>query len=150
MIPIARPSLGKEELKNVKKVFDTYWLGMGSFVYEFEKKIRNYLGAKHAITVNTGTTAIHIALSCIGIGPGDEVIVPSYTFVSTVNAFILRGAKPIFVDIRENTLNIDETKIEEKITDRTKAIFPVHYAGVACEMDTIMTIARRYNLFVVL
>ena len=88
------------------------------------------------------------ALLC-DIQPGDEIIMPSYTFVSTADAFVLRGAKVVFVDIRPDTMNIDETKIEAAITKKTKAIVPVHYAGVACEMDTIMDIARRYNLLVI-
>ena len=98
---------------------------------------------------NSCTDALEMASLLIDLGTGDEVIVPSYTFASTVNAFTLRRAKPVFVDIREGTLNIDEEKIEEKITDRTRAIFPVHYAGVGCEMDAIMDIAERYSLFVV-
>ena len=84
-----------------------------------------------------------------GVGPGDEVIMPSYTFVSTANAFVLRGAVPVFVDIRSDTLNIDETKIEAAITDKTKAVVPVHYAGVACELDTIIKIADKYKLWII-
>lgn len=95
------------------------------------------------------TSALEMASILIDIKPGDEVIMPSYTFVSTANAFVLRGAKIIFVDIRKDTMNIDEDKIESAITERTKAIVPVHYAGIACEMDVIMKIARRYNLFVI-
>jgi len=90
-----------------------------------------------------------MAMLLIDIGPGDEVIMPSYTFVSTANAVVLRGAKPVFVDIRPDTQNIDETLIEQAITTRTKAIMPVHYAGVSCEMDTIMDIAYRHKLWVV-
>src|SRR5210317_1328284 len=90
-----------------------------------------------------------MAAILINIGPGDEVIMPSYTFVSTANAFVLRGATPVFVDIRDDTLNLDESKIEEAITDRTRAIVPMHYGGVGCEMDTIMDIARRHELLVI-
>src|SRR5690554_4417667 len=95
------------------------------------------------------THALELAALLIDVKPGDEVIMPSYTFVSTANAFVLRGARIVFVDIRPDTMNIDETQIETAITDRTKAIVPVHYAGVACEMDTIMDIAERYSLYVI-
>ena len=104
---------------------------------------------KYSLAVSSCTSGLHLALAAMGVGPGDEVIVPSYTFVSTVNAFVLRGAKPVFIDIRPDTMNMDETKIEDLITERTKVICPVHYGGVACEMDTIMEIAEQYNLLVV-
>ena len=111
----------------------------------FDKKLNC---AKSLLTPNC-TQALEMAAILIDIQAGDEVIMPSYTFVSTANAFVLRGAKIVFVDIRPDTMNIDETLIEQAITDKTKAIVPVHYAGVACEMDTIMAIAKRYNLYVI-
>ena len=106
-------------------------------------------GSPKALMTTSGTSALEMAAILCDIQPGDEVIMPSYTFVSTANAFVLRGAKIVFVDIRPDTMNIDETLIEDAITDKTKAIVPVHYAGVGCEMDTICEIAKRNNLFVV-
>lgn len=111
----------------------------------FEKKLQ----CKKALLTTSCTHALEMAAILLDIQEGDEVIMSSYTFVSTANAFVLRGAKIVFVDIRSDTMNIDETKIEQAITDKTKAIVPVHYAGVGCEMDTIMDIANRHNLFVV-
>ena len=104
---------------------------------------------KKALITTSGTSALEMAAILANIQPGDEVIMPSYTFVSTANAFVLRGAKIVFVDIRPDTMNIDETQIEDAITEKTKAIVPVHYAGVACEMDTICDIAKRHNLLVI-
>jgi dTDP-4-amino-4,6-dideoxygalactose transaminase len=111
----------------------------------FEK----YLGCPKALLTPSCTQALEMAAILIDIQPGDEVIMPSYTFVSTANAFVLRGAKIVFVDIRPDTMNLDERLIEDAITDRTKAIVPVHYAGVACDMDAINTIANKYGLFVI-
>ena len=105
--------------------------------------------SKKVLLTTSGTHALEMASMLCDIKPGDEVIMPSYTFVSTANAFLLQGAKVVFVDIRPDTLNIDENLIEEAITDKTKAIVPVHYAGVACEMDKIMEIAKKYNLYVI-
>ena len=119
----------------------------------FTKKCHAWLeartGATKALLTHSCTAALEMAAILADIQPGDEVIMPSYTFVSTANAFVLRGAVPVFVDIRPDTLNIDESKIEEAITNKTKAIVPVHYAGVGCEMDTIMALAKKYNLFVI-
>ena len=106
-------------------------------------------GALKALLTHSCTAALEMTAILVDIQPGDEVIMPSYTFVSTANAFVLRGAVPVFVDIRPDTLNIDETLIEAAITPRTKVIVPVHYAGVACEMDVIMEIAERHNLLVI-
>ncbi|MFF2911603.1 dTDP-4-amino-4,6-dideoxygalactose transaminase [Paenibacillus sp. NPDC057934] len=123
--------------------------GDGPFTEKCKFFIENHFHANHTLLTTSCTHALEMAVLLLNIKPGDEIIVPSYTFSSTVNAFVLQGGIPIFVDIREDTLNIDEHKIEEKITSRTKAIFVMHYAGVACEMDIIMEIARRYNLYVV-
>ena len=106
-------------------------------------------GARKILLTHSCTAALEMSAILCEVGPGDEVIIPSFTFVSTANAFYLRGARLVFIDIRPDTLNIDETKIEGAITERTKVIVPVHYAGVVCEMDTIMEIACRHNLFVV-
>lgn len=123
--------------------------GDGPFTEKCKMLIEEQFYAQHALLTTSCTHALEMATLLLDIRHGDEIIVPSYTFSSTVNAFVLQGGIPVFVDIREDTLNIDETKIEEKITSRTKAIFVVHYAGVACEMDSIIDIANRYNLYVV-
>jgi len=149
LIPIARPSIGKEELENIKKVFETHWLGMGSFVYEFEKKVEAYLGAKYAIAVNTGTTAIHVALSSIGVESGDEIIVPSLTFAGSIQPIINLGAKPVFCEIRPDTLNIDVEDAEKRITKKTKAIVVVHYGGMPCDIDTMLKIGKKKKIRVI-
>lgn len=123
--------------------------GDGQFTKKCNGWLEQRIGCQKALLTLSCTAALEIAAMLADIQPGDEVIMPSYTFVSTANAFVLRGAVPVFVDIRPDTLNIDETKIEAAITPRTRAIVPVHYAGVACEMDTIMDIARRHELLVI-
>ena len=120
--------------------------GDGQFTKKCSAWLEQRIGCQRALLTHSCTAALEMAAMLADLQPGDEVIMPSYTFVSTANAFVLRGAIPVFVDIRADTLNIDESKIEAAITSRTKAIIPVHYAGIACEMDTIMDIARRHNL----
>lgn len=149
-IPFNKLYLTGKELEYIQKSIKSGNInGNNEYTRRCESLLEKTFNAKKILLTNSCTDALEMASLLINLEPGDEVIVPSYTFVSTVNAFILRGSKPTFVDIREDTLNINEAKIEEKITDKTKAIFPVHYAGVACEMDAIMEIAERYNLFVV-
>src|SRR5690606_5741013 len=123
--------------------------GDGPFGKQCQNWFEQELPAKKTLLTPSCTAALELAAVLIGIQPGDEVIMPSYTFVSTANAFVLRGARIVFVDIRPDTMNIDETLIEQAITPRTKAIVPVHYGGVACEMDTIMDIANKYGLYVI-
>jgi len=123
--------------------------GDGRFTKKCSAWLEARTGASKALLTHSCTAALEIAAILANIQPGDEVIMPSYTFVSTANAFVLRGAVPVFVDIRPDTLNIDENLIESAINDKTKAIVPVHYAGVGCEMDTIMAIARKYDLLVI-
>ena len=149
MIPIAKPTIGKEELKNIEKVFKTNWLGMGSFVYEFEKRIEKYIGVKYAIATNTGTTAIHLALASVGVKPGDEVIVPSLTFAGSVQPIINLQAKPVFCEVEEDTLNIDVCDMARCITKKTKAILVVHYGGLPCNMNAILKIAKKKKIKVV-
>jgi len=146
VIPNARPSIGKEELLEVQKVFETGWLGMGSVVFEFEKAISGYLGAKHVICVNTGTSAIHIALDALGLKEADEVIVPSLTFVSSIQAICACGATPVFCEIDPDTLCIDLKDVKKKLTKRTKAIMPVHYGGEPCDMEGLISLARQFSL----
>ncbi|MDA2936668.1 DegT/DnrJ/EryC1/StrS family aminotransferase [Acidobacteria bacterium AH-259-A15] len=149
MIPVQRPSLGEEELNAIGKVFESRWLGMGSTVKEFEEELKRFLGVKHVIAVNTGTSALHLALDAIGVGEGDEVIVPSLTYVASVQAILACGARPVFCDVQADTLNMDPADVARRATVRTRAIMPVHYAGLACEMDEILDIAREHNLRVV-
>ncbi|MBQ3416797.1 MAG: dTDP-4-amino-4,6-dideoxygalactose transaminase [Ruminococcus sp.] len=143
------PYIGEED-KYIKEVIEARKIcGDGAFTRKCNEKLEKITGTKKALMTTSGTSALEMAALLSDIQPGDEVIMPSYTFVSTANAFVLRGAKIVFVDIRPDTMNIDEKLIEAAITDKTKAIVPVHYAGVACEMDTICDIAKRRNLIVV-
>ncbi|MBS4539286.1 dTDP-4-amino-4,6-dideoxygalactose transaminase [Clostridium sp. D2Q-11] len=151
MIPFnIPPYIGKEEEYIKEAIINNHKLcGDGPFTKRCNSWIENNFKTPKALLTTSCTHALEMAAILIDIQPGDEVIVPSYTFVSTVNAFVLRGAKIVFVDVRPDTMNIDENLIEEAITDKTKAIIPVHYAGVACEMDKIMDIASKHNLFVI-
>ena len=143
------PFTGKE-FGYIQKAIDNKKIcGDGEFTKKCSEWLEEKTGASKVLLTTSCTHALEMAALLCDIQEGDEVIMPSYTFVSTANAFVLRGAKIVFVDIRPDTMNIDETKIEDAITDKTKAIVPVHYAGVACEMDTIMDIAKRHNLMVV-
>ncbi len=147
MIPFNKPVFLGNELEYMKQSIDSGKLcGDGEFTKRCQTWMEDNLGANKALLTTSGTAALEMSAFLAGIEPGDEVIMPSYTFVSTANAFVLRGAKVVFVDIRPDTMNIDEKIIEEAITDKTKAIVVVHYAGVACEMDTIMKIAAKHNL----
>jgi len=149
-IPFNKPYMTGKELWNISQAHASGHLaGDGSFTKKCSAWLEQRIGSQKALLTHSCTAALEIAAMLARLEPGDEVIMPSYTFVSTANAFVLRGAKAVFVDIRSDTLNIDETKIEAAITERTRAIVPVHYAGVACEMDTIMDIARRHNLLVI-
>ena len=150
MIPFNKPYLTGHELDFIKEAHSKGHLsGDGNFTKLCSKWLEKTLGVKKALLTNSCTAALEMAAILLDIKPGDEIIMPSYTFVSTANAFVLRGGVPVFVDIRPDTLNIDENLIENAITSRTKAIVPVHYAGVACEMDVILDIAKRYHLMVV-
>lgn len=149
MIPVSRPAIGKEELLAIEKVFQTGWLGLGSVVFDFENKIKEYLPARNVIAVNTGTTALHLALDAYGIGVGDEVIVPSMTFTASVQAITQTGAVPVFCEIKETDLNIDIDDIIRKITKRTKAIMPVHYCGKACDMGALIAIGEKHRIKII-
>mgnify|MGYP000668023877 FL=1 len=150
MIPFNKPPYtGNEEKYVIESMKSSKISGDGDFTKKCHKWFEEKLECKKVLLTTSCTHALEMAAILLDIKEGDEVIMPSYTFVSTANAFVLRGAKIVFVDIRPDTMNIDETKIEEAITSKTKVIVPVHYAGVACEMDTIMDIAKKYNLFVV-
>lgn len=139
-----------DEIKYIKDAVDNHKIcGDGKYTKKCNEWIENKTKVKKALLTTSCTHATEMAALLCDIKPGDEVIMPSYTFVSTADAFVLRGAKVVFVDIRPDTMNIDETKIEAAITEKTKAIVPVHYAGVSCEMDTIMNIAKNHNLNVI-
>ena len=148
-IPFNRPYLTGKELSNIAQAhLHGQLAGDGAFTKRCQSWLEHQ-GATKALLTHSCTAALEMAAMLCELEPGDEVIMPSYTFVSTANAFVLRGAVPVFVDIRADTLNINELLIEEAITARTRAIVVVHYAGIACEMDTIMAIASRYGLMVI-
>lgn len=149
-IDFNRPYMTGKELYYIAEAkFGNMLAGDGTFTKRCHAWIEEQTHCNKALLTHSCTAALEMAALLLNVEPGDEIIMPSYTFVSTANAFVLRGAIPVFIDIREDTLNIDERLIEAAITPRTKAIVPVHYAGVACEMDSIMAIARKYNLMVV-
>lgn len=149
-IPFNKPHMTGKELWYVAQAHaNGHLAGDGAFSKQCGTWLEQRTGARRALLTHSCTAALEMAAMLADIGPGDEVIMPSYTFVSTANAFVLRGGVPVFVDIRPDTLNIDETLIEAAITPRTKAIVPVHYAGVGCEMDVIMDIAARHGLLVI-
>ena len=149
MIQGARPLTGKEELKNIAEVLKSGWLGMGDRVFLFENKLKKMFGRKYAICVNTGTTAIHLALDSIGIKKGDEVIVPSLTFIGSIQPILYCGGIPRFCDINTDDLNIDINHLEKLINKKTKAILPVHYGGNPCDMEKILKIAKKHRIHVI-
>lgn len=145
-----RPILAGNEFEYMRQAVENGHLsGDGPFTKKCHAFLENKLGTKKALLTTSCTHALEMSAILLDIQPGDEVIIPDFTFVSTVNAFVLRGAKPVFVDVHADTLNLDETKLEEAVTPKTKAIVPVHYAGVSCEMDAIMEIAHRHKIAVV-
>lgn len=148
-VPFNLPHVGKEELANIIKAHSMGQLsGDGYFTKACNVWLENTLHAKKVLLTHSCTAALEMMAILADVGKGDEVIMPSFTFTSTANAFVLRGATPVFVDIREDTLNINEKLIEEAVTEKTKAIVVVHYAGITCEMDAIKAVAKKYNLLV--
>jgi dTDP-4-amino-4,6-dideoxygalactose transaminase len=148
-IPLLRPYFNSEEIEEIKKVLDSGWVSQGPKVKEFEDKIANNLSVKYAIAVSNCTSALHLALLSIGVKEGDDVLVADYTFPATGHSVLYCGAKPVFVDIDLRSYNINPKLIEEKITDKAKAIIPVHTFGQPAEMDEIMEFAEHYNLKVI-
>ena len=142
-LPLARPTLGEEEIQEVVETLRSGWLTTGPKVDRFEGRFREYLGIQEAVAVSSGTAGLHLALLAAGVGAGDEVITTSMSFAATANAIVLCGARPIFADCDPDTLNIDLRGVEAGITEKTKAIVPVHFAGQPCAMDELMEIARR-------
>lgn len=148
-IPVAVPDLSGNEKKYVMDCMDTTWISSGgSYIGRFEEAFSAFLGTKHALSCCNGTVALHLPLLVFDVGPGDEVIVPSFTYIATANAVRYCGATPVFADCLPDTWNLDPIDVERKITSRTKAIIPVHLYGNPCDMDSIMAIAKAHSLFV--
>ena len=148
-IPYALPDVGEKEINEVIDSIKSNWLSKGPKTVKFEQEFAQYVGSKYAVALNSCTAGLHLALEALNIGAGDEVITTPYTFAATVNTIIHVGATPVLVDIDSSTMNIDASKIEEKITERTKAIIPVHFAGYPCELNEIRALADKYNLFII-
>jgi perosamine synthetase len=149
MIQVFKPCIGEAEIEAVVGVLRSGWIGLGPRTAEFEKRFADYADAAWAVAVNSGTAALHLALLALDIGPGDEVLVPALTFVSTAHAVSYCGARSVFVDIEADTLNIDMADAERRITKQTRAIIPVHYGGTPCRMDDIWQVARERGLVVI-
>ncbi len=149
-IPVNEPLLGKREKELLNECIDTGWVSSdGPFVSKFEKQFASYLGMKHGVALSSGTAALEVAVSAIELSPGDEVIMPTFTIISCALAIVKRGGKPVLVDCELDTWNMDVSQIESKITDRTKAIMPVHIYGHPVDMTPLMELAKKYNLFVI-
>ncbi len=148
-IPLSGPDITAAEIDAVVSVLKTPTLSLGPKLPEFERGFASYIGIKNAIAVNSGTSGLHLCIRALGIGEGDEVITTPFSFVASANCAMFEGARPVFADIREDTMNIDEKKIEEKVTARTKAILPVHVFGYPCDMVAINRIAKKHGLKVI-
>jgi perosamine synthetase len=148
-IPFHSPSIGEEEIAAVEKVLRSGWLTTGPATIEFEKEFAKYIGCKHALAVNSGTSALQLALDAIGLKSGDEVLVPTYTFTATAEVVTYFGAKPVLCDSLPGGFNIDPADAERRITSKTKALIPVHIAGEPCDMAAIQHLADRHNLNVI-
>jgi perosamine synthetase len=149
MIPVARPHIGAEEEQAVIEVLRSGWITQGPRVAEFERQFSAYVGCDHAVAVSSCTTGLHLALAAIGIGPGDEVICPSLSFIATANSITYVGATPVFSDIDPATYNLDPQKVEEAITPRTRAILVVHQIGLPADMNALLAVAERHSLAVI-
>jgi len=149
IISQTEPFIGKEELKEIAETIQNKWISGGPKLKSFQQSIAKLCRVKHAIGVCNGTQALYVGLKVLGIGPGDEVIVPNFTFIASANSVVWAGAKPVFVDVDKKTFNIDPLKIEEVITKKTKAIMPVHIYGQSADMEKIMKIAKKHKLFVI-
>lgn len=148
MIPVYRPYSDGKEIEYLKEVIDSGWWGLGPKTKEFEEKFADYIGSDYAVGLNSATAALHLALKCIDV-EGYEVITPSMTFVTTNHAILYNNGIPVFCDVEQDNLNIDVDKIEELITKKTKAIIVVHFGGYACDMERVMAIAKKHNLYVI-
>ena len=148
-LPFHRSKIGEGEIQEVVDTLRSGWLTTGPKTKRFEKEFARYLGVKHAIGLNSCTAGIHLALISAGVGPGHEVLVPSVSFPSTANMVVNLGAKPVFVDVERDTLNLDVTHVVENLNEHTKAVIVVHFAGHPCDMGPIMQIAEEYNLEII-
>ena len=149
MIPLSRPYIDEEDIQGVVETLRSSFLSLGPKLKEFETSFARYIGTKYAIAVSNGTCGLHLCVKALQLEPGDEVITSPFSFIASSNSILYENAKPVFVDIDENTFNLDVTKIEEKITSRTKAILPVHIFGLPCDMEQIIAIAKKYNLKII-
>ena len=149
MIPIFKPNLGSEELSQISESFSTGWIGLGPKTKQFEQDFKTFIGSREAISLNSCTAALHLALLASGVKKGDEVLVPALTFASTAHVVIFCGAIPILVDVKADTLLMDVNDMRRKITPKTKAVIPVHYGGMICDMDSIISLAKEHNLVVI-
>ena len=148
-IIFGKPSIGEREIRYTTKVLQSKWIGTGPIVQKFEKNFLKYKKTKFAISVNSCTAGLHLSLISLGLKKGDEIITTPMTFCSTINSILMSGCKPILSDIRKDTFNIDENLIEKKITKKTKAILLVHFAGIPCDMNPIIKLAKRYKLKII-
>src|SRR5207253_5058149 len=148
-VPITKPSLGEEEARAPYESIKSGWVTQGPKVAEFEKAVSTYVGAKHGVATTSCTTGLHLALATAGVGPGDEVIVPSFTFIASANAILYTGATVVFCEVDPRTFNADPADIEKRITKKTKAIMPEDQFGLGCDIDAINGIAKRHGIDVV-
>jgi len=149
MIPITKPLFDEDDMTIIREPLQSGWVVQGKYVRRFERLFSEFTKSRHSIATTSCTTALHVCMAALGVGPDDEVLVPAFTWVSTANCVEYMGATPVFVDVDLRTFNIDIAKIEEKITSRTKGIIPVHLFGLAADMDPILEIAERHKLFIV-
>ncbi len=148
-LPFSRPSIGSAEIEEVVRCLKSGWITTGPLCQAFEEKFRELTGSTHAVSLSSATAGMHLVLLALGIGEGDEVVTPSMTFASTVNMIMMLGARPVFVDVRYDTLNLDADLLEGKITPRTRAVIPVHFAGAPADMDRILEVAGRHGIPVI-
>lgn len=149
MIPLARPYIGEEEVEAVSEVLRSGRLSLGPKLQEFEEAFADYVGTRHAVGVSSGTAGLHLCMRALGVGEGDEVVTTPFSFIASANCIVYEGARPVFVDIDEETLNLDPDRVEEAVGERTRALLPVHIFGEPCDMPALMDIARRWEVPVV-